>query len=149
MDWVSPVPRSHVMHPWAVVVLCYWVLIGGALLLAPVTPSWTPILVLAGAESPVTMCMGMVLMVGSVMVLAAGRSRRASSRYTWEQIGLWLCAWMWAGFSLVGGMAFPSALSGWLQGITFLAACLLRIREVRRSESMTRANVDAMERDHA
>lgn len=133
------------MHPWAVAILSYWLLMGVSLVVAPWVPGWVPILSLAYVDDIAGLLIGGFIAVGTVLALLSNRVwHYRTTRYTLELLGLTLLAGGWVAYVAATTAAFPSALSGWAQGIASALACLLRIGEVRRAEQITRANVRAV-----
>ncbi len=139
--------RSHVAHPWAMVIIGYWALTAAGLLTGPWL-HWTPVLSLAGVEGWLTIAIGVLIAAGSGLILASlGRWRLRSTRWTLELSGLILAGGGWFAFGWAASTVFPAGL-GWAQGAAFMLSCVLRAREVILIERRTRQAVQHLEGDH-
>lgn len=142
---MTEAPRSHLMHPWAVVILTYWLTLGLSLMVSAGVPRWKPVVVVASVDDWVSLLIGGCLASGSALSLAAGRRwRYRSTRYGMERIGLIILAGGWVAFAIATMGRFPDQLTGWLQGVACAVACVMRLVEVHQSERATRANVSLL-----
>lgn len=140
-------PRSHIAHAWAVVVIGYWTILAGALIVGPWV-GWSPVLSLAGVDAWLTIAIGVLIATGSVLIIMSLlRHRYRSTRWTLELMGLILAGGGWFALGWASSVAFPAGLSGWPQAAAFTAACVLRGREVIIVERRTRAAVEHLEGD--
>lgn len=137
--------RSHLAHAWAVAIIGYWLVLAAALLIGPLI-DWRPVLSLAGVPPWLSMSIGALLGVGSLLIFASlGRHRYRSTRWSLELAGLILSGGAWFGFGWVSTVAFPVSLSGWGQAAAFTVAIVLRGREVVVIEQRTREAADHLE----
>lgn len=135
-------PRSHLMHSWAIAILSYWWAMGVSLVVSVWVPGWEPVVVIATVDDWVALLIGACLASGATMALSGGRRwRYRSTRYALERIGLILLCGGWLAFTVSTLGRFPDQLTGWLQGVVSFLACVLRLVELHREEKATRANV--------
>lgn len=135
-------PRSHLMHPWAVVIIAYWLLLGLSMVVSPWVPDWAPVATLANAEPWVGVLIGATLATGAVLAMLGGRRwRRRTTRYFIERLALVMMAGGWLAWTWATGWHFPDAMAGWGQGLFCATACVLRFVEVEAMERATEQNV--------